>query len=336
MIISVTVTASVEQVVAGIPRFVSITANDSSATIFYTLDGTQPDMSSTIYTGAIQLPTDQLVITLNVIAIDGSSSSPVITYIYQTTFTGANSRFPRSGSNAAVNAPPTNDPYPFGTPPIQPNQNFTGTNTAGYNTDDPSLPQYADGYDGFGNQAGFTNEPLIGIPTKTLPVILSSTDAEGQSGYGIGTLPPVRVMAVKPIPETSVVGSNTFDPRALVTFQDSTLPPDPNSPTLINRQFFTLEDVNHTRTGNQYYNTALDAPPVSGAFLRQHYNPKDQTMTYYYFDSTQNRWMINKTSFVPTKDNSISNYWNVVPGRWQPKGADKVYQWITWKGNWLY
>lgn len=335
MIISVSVTASAEQVVAGIPRFVTISSNDTSATIFYTLDGSVPTIDSTIYTDTIQLPTDQLVITLNIIAIDGLSSSPIMTYTYQTTFTGADGRFPRSGTNAPVGSRPLGDLYPFGTYPTYPHQQYTGTNTAGYTTYDASLPAFPDGYNAYGMADGYTNEQQIGIPTKTLPIILSQNDAEGQGGYGIGTIPHRTVVPVAPIPEIALVGSTLFDPRALVTYQDSTQPPDPNAPTLINRQFFTLENVNRVRAGNQYYNTGLDAPPVSGAFVRQHYNPTDQTTTYYYFDSTQNRWIINKTSFIPTESNSISNYWGkVVFNRGQ--GAGQVFRWVPFKGQWLY
>lgn len=332
MTISVSVIASSTQVVAGIPQFVSITCNDTSATIFYTLDGSIPSASSTIYTGQFALPTNQPTVILNVIAIDGSSSSPVMTFTYQPSFLNANVRAPHSGTDVAVNAPPTNDPYPFGTPPLQPQGHFLGPSAAGYTTDDPSLPQYSTGYDAFGNPDGYVNIQPIGVPQEGQLTIYSTTDKEGQQGPGIGTFP--RYSIVPPIapPEISTVGSTTFDPRALVVYHDLTQPQDPGLPPFIHREHFTLEDVDHTRQGNQYFNTGLDSPPVSGTFLRQHYNPKDNTMNYYYLDTWQLRWVIVKT---PAPNNAITNYWSDVKPR-PGGGVGQIYQWCLFKANYLY
>ena len=334
-IISVSITASDEQIVSGIPRSITIATNMVS-TIFYTLDNTTPTIFSTIYTGPIQLPTDQTPLVLQVFATDGVSSSPVIVNTYQTTTLGPDTRVPHSGTDARPNAPPTNDPYPFGTPPIEPQGHYLGIGAAGLNVDDPSLPQTPTGFNAEGQPDGYTNEPLIGVPTKTQPIIFSETDAEGQEGPGIGTLPRSTIIPPVPPPEQANVGGVLFDPRAMVIYQDSTKPNDPNAPVFINKMHFTLEDVNHARDGNQYFNTALDAPPVSGGFLRSHFNSTDNTLTYYYFDSTQNRWIINKTSFIPTKENTISNYWGHAMFGNRTQGSNFVFKWVPFKGSWLY
>lgn len=330
-VISVAVIESDEQIISGVPRFISIVSNDPSATIFYTLDGSTPSTLSTIYTGQFALPTNQLIVTLNILAIDGDFASPILTYVFQSTFVNGDIRFPHSGTDAPVNAPPTNDPYPFGDFPYPYPSNFTGVASAGYTTDDPALPQTSSGFNAFGQPDGYTNETPIGVPTKSLPVIYSESDREGIQGPGIGTVPQSTIVPSKPIPEQSTVGSPLFDPRALVVYQDLTKPQDPGLPPFIHREHFTLEDVDHVRQGNQYFNTALDSPPVSGTFLRQHYNPTDNTMNYYYLDTWQNRWIITKT---PAPNNPINNYSsNVVASG---NGAGFVFQWVLFKANYLY
>lgn len=331
MIISVSITVSSEQIVSGIPRFATITTN-IPATIFYTTDGSIPTISSNIYTSQLALPTNQSVVILQVYATDGINSSPIITNTYQTYLQGTDTRFPHSGVDVPVNSFTPIDPYPFGTNPIQPEGNYLGPAAAGYTTDDPSLPQTATGFNAFGIPDGYTNEPLIGVPTKTLPIIYSESNAEGLEGPGIGTIPRSTIVPSTPPPEQTFVGSPLFDPRAMVIYQDLTKTADPTLPPFINRMHFSLEDVDHTRTGNQYFNTALDAPPVSGTFLRQHYNPSDNTMNYYYLDTWQNRWIIVK---APAEPNPINNYWGSTVNS-SNQGAGFVFQWLVFKANYLY
>ena len=108
----------------------------------------------------------------------------------------------------------------------------------------------------------------------------------------------VTIATEPPPPENSTQYTSTFDPRALVIFQD-VASEDPNSPPSINRQNFSLVDVNKNRDGNDLFTSGLDAPPTSGSFLRSHYNPRTNCITYYYFDSWTNRWIISTTPYVP-------------------------------------
>ncbi len=57
--ISIIIEESEAEVVSGIPKTVSITTN-VPATIFYTLDGSDPNLFSTIYMSPIFLPVDKL------------------------------------------------------------------------------------------------------------------------------------------------------------------------------------------------------------------------------------------------------------------------------------
>lgn len=329
MIISVSITASSEQIVSGIPRYLTIDTN-IPATIFYSIDGSDPTINSLIYIGPLELPTNQLTLVVKVFATDGTNTSPIITNTYQTPFNEGDLRTPHSGTDIQAQYSPIGDLYPFGTSPIQPQGNYLGTGAAGLNVYDPSLPATPSGFNADGLPDGYTNEPLIGIPTQTQPIILSETDVEGQMGDGIGTLPKKIIVEEAAPPEQVFVGNTLFDPRASVIYFDGTKPDDLTQPPFINRMHFTLEDVNKVRQGNQYFNTALDAPPVSGTFLRQHYNPKDNTMNYYYLDTWQLRWIIAK---IPNPGNAISNYWgSVVSGA----SSSKVFQWKLFKANYLY
>lgn len=333
-VISISITESAEQIVSGIPRSASISTN-LPATIFYTLDGTDPTLFSNIYTSTIQLPTDNPILVLKVFATDGINSSNIVINTYETDVLGQNVRAPHSGTDAPANSTQAliNLP-PFGSSSLAPTQHFLGPATAGLTVDDPSLPQVSTGFDGNGNETGFTNGQSLDIPSQNFPFLYSETDAEGQRGPGIGTLPLNKIIFGAPPPEQSNIGSPMFDPRALVIIQDLTVKQDPLVPPHINRMSFTLEDVEHTRTGNQFFNTGLDAPPVSGSFLKQHYNPANNTMTYYYFDSTQNRWIQSTVPFTPKADQY--NYASKTVLRRGGFGATKVFSWIPFKASYLY
>lgn len=334
-VISISVTESEEQIISGIPVSVSISTNIPSM-IFYTLDGTTPNFFSTIYTASITIPTGSPTIVLSIFATNGIENSAVLVETYQTNVLGQDARFPHSGTNACANSnQSTIDPAPFGSPPIQPNQQFLGPGEAGltvYNPEFPAGPPT--GYDGSGAPTGFTNNQDKGIPTKKFPIIYSDSDAEGMEGYGIGTLPLSTIVPPTAPPERTDINSMTFDPRAFVIIQDLTKPVDPGLPPHINRMSFTLEKVEITREGNQYFNVGPDAPPVSGSFVRREFNATNNTMKYYYIDTTQNRWIISTVPYTPAADQF--NYASSMVSAMGSPGARNVYEWVTFKGNWLY
>lgn len=308
-VISITITQSSEQVMAGIPKTVSITTN-IPATIFYTLDGTDPTLFSTMYTGPIFLPFNQLLVTLKVMATNGTDSSPIVIEQYMTDMVDGNVRLPHSGTtaHAGSNIP---DYYPFGNPPFQPKQQFTNPANAGpYDgaVYDPSKPAVSNGFDGQGNPTSFSNEPYN---TLNYQITYTDRNAEGAQGNGIGnipgdvTLPYPSDVQIDPGqtsnqgPEFTDQFTVTFDPRAMVIFQDFTQE-NPDDPPQINRQFFSLENPERARDGTFYYNTGQDSTaPPSGAFITAKVNPRTQTITHYYRDSWSNRWMISTSPYKP-------------------------------------
>lgn len=328
-VISITVTVSEEEVVAGIPRTVALATN-ILASIFYTLDGSAPTLFSTVYTGPIFLPTDKLSVTLKIFATNGVDSSAIVTETFITnSVEGTNARLPHSATNVAAgeNIPGL---YPFGNNPIQPNGEFLNPADAGLTVDNPALSQIPSGFDGSGNPTGFTNEPYN---LENYSIRYSTTDREGQTGHGIGNLPAqVTVEVPPPPPDETNQNSTLFDPRAFVIFQDATTE-NPNDPPNINRMHFSLENPERARDGNNFFTAGLDAPPVSGSFLRSHYNPRTNMITYYYLDTWTNKWIISTAPYSPNGswDGNMSNI-----ALSKRPGAGFVFEWLPFTRRVLF
>ncbi len=336
-VICVTVIQSAEQVVSGIPRTVSVTTN-IPATVFYTLDGSTPTLFSTIYTGPIFLPVNEFVVNLSILATNGTDSSPIVVETYQTDIVNGNARLPHSATDACPEGL-SPDSYPFGNPPFQPDQKFLNPAKAGVTVYNPALPAKPTGFDGQGNPVGFTNKPYN---IKNYQIVYSTKNAEGEQGPGIGNLPGITTdpypSDIQPNtaqtgtqgPEQTSQFTATFDPRAMVIFQDFSKE-DPNDPPMINRQYFSLEDPERARDGTFYFNTGVDATaPVSGSFIRAHYNPRTNTITHYYRDSWSNRWIISTAPYTPngTYDGNLAAG---VMGR-----NAHVYEWLPFTRRVLF
>lgn len=336
-VISITITQSSDQVVFGIPKTVSISTNIPS-TVFYTLDGTAPTLFSSIYTGPIFLPFNQLLVTLSIYATDGTNSSPVVVEQYQTDIVDSNARLPHSATTAQAGYV-VPDSYPFGTPPYQPKQGYLNPADSGVTVNDPTLPTIPNAFDGFGNPTTFTNQPY---DTTNYQIRYETKDAEGQQGNNIGNLPATVTLPYPSDvqlntgptssqgPEQTNQFTTTFDPRAMVIFQDFSQE-DPNDPPQINRQSFSLEDPERARDGTFYYNTGLDASaPASGTFIRSSYNARNNTITCYYRDSWSNKWIISTSPYQPngTYDGNLAQVASAFGG--------KVFEWLPFTRRVLF
>lgn len=319
-VISISITESTKQIVSGVPKSVTLSANIPS-TIFYTLDGTDPDLTSSVYIGAISLPTNNPSVTLKIFATNGVDSSAIISKLYAPSTLGA--RHPHDtviGLSPGQSVP---DLFPYGdNAPLNP---VRYGKSGGITVDSPDVPNISDGYDGSatGTSASGTDSPL-----SSYQFVYSTANSKGETGHGIGTLPGKAVLRVPQNitqPESSNASSKFFNPKAMVIYQDSRNGSYDDVPQL-NRGYFSLQNLERSRNGALLMNTAFDSSSVTGSFLRQHYNPKDNTITYYYRDSDSGRWIISVEPFAPKNDNIGALYRIVFSNR--NNGSSHVFKWV--------
>ena len=319
-VISIQITRSKDEIIAGIPKYVSIAANISSI-IFYTLDGSTPTILSQQYVEPIKLPSSSNVI-LKTFATNGVDSSTILEEIYQTSI--VDSRKPRSDTTQSIQTQLPADPFPFGSNVGSLDVSYLPPgSTGGVIVNDPLKPSVSNGFDGFGNEAGFTNNVY---DTNNYKITYSQSDRQNKPMLGVGNLPSKVTISDKPknIPQETYYSQKLFNPKALVVYHDA----DKESlsdPSLIMSSSFTLPSVSSSTKapGQNFYVSALDSAAPTASLVRQFYNPKDHTYTYYYFDSKSLRWIISKTSYTPSPE---SGYLHATVFSRNP--ADKfVFKW---------
>ncbi len=327
-VVTVTITESEIQLLSGIPKSLTLSTN-VPATIFYTLDGTDPNTSSSVYVGELELPTNQTTVIFKVFATDGVDSSAIIERAYRPVIDVLR----QSHDQATVDSSCCNeyDLFPYGdkSPELPVVYGNFGPNDL--IVDKPDAANLFDGYDGTatGTWAGGTDLPLEEYEIK-----FSERNAIGERGRGIGTL-PAEVTFVDPEPpqQSSNMNDKFFDPRALVIYQDSR--EEPYDPELlqINRQFFSLEDSNAERIkdGILLNTTAFEGLSPTGSFVRAHFNPRENTTTYYYHDSQTLRWIISKEP-APVQNPRTGIFNILFSSRGSPNDR-QVFRWYPFKGS---
>lgn len=321
-VINITITQSPMQLVSGIPISVTLEPSQPS-TIFYTLDGSDPTSSSFVYFEPISLKAFGESVTLKFFATDGINTSPIFTELYAPNITGARQPHDQIISNQ--------DPFlnratfPFGSSVAELNPDIVYGNTAGPIVDNGQPPRILDGYDG---TATATPAGYVKLPTSQFEFLFSETNSIGQYGKGIGTL-PANVIYIKPridnkVQQSSSTSDKLFNPKALVIYQDGTNPNQPDFP-IINRAHFDLESPTK-RDGSGLNPENLTS---SGTFVKSHYNPTDNTVTYYYYDNRVGRWIISKEPYVQ-KNPNLGNLSGLVWRTSRDKGLGFVFKWNMW------
>lgn len=311
MTIFLTVTESTRKKVDTIPVYLTV-STDVISSIFYTFDGSDPTTDSDIYIDSIQLPTNSTSFTVKIWATNGSDQSDIYSKSYSFTFVGTDI--------ATVNITNVNDlttapRFPFGDN-LQAVGIQTGTKVAGsIVVDDLSVSNTLDGYDGAGNQVGYSDE------TADYIRIYSETNRLGQTGRGIGTLPAqVTYQQSASNPDYSSVNDKFFNPKAKLIFQ-SYLDTNNQDVTPLNRSSFISGKLNPT----EYSKVGTGQSHIlgSGTALRQQFNPKDSTITYYYFDSKTLQYIKSVEKFIPNSNSSAGSV--VISNRQQ--GSGYVFKW---------
>jgi hypothetical protein len=321
MIINITITESPVQLLSGIPLNVSLEANIPS-TIFYTIDGSEPTELSNIYISPIKLPTSRSLVVLKIYATNGVDYSPIITKSYSTNVLG--NRMPRSTVVGLDSSIPSDPPSTFGS--SSPNPTTYYGESGGITVDDYKVEGYPDGYDGTatGTTVGRTDKQYN---TENYDIKYSTTDHIGQTGRGIGTL-PAKTKIVQPIQlnNSNNANSKLFNPKSLVIIQDGR--EENENPPIMMRQFFSLGNPETERDGILYNTTAFDGLGTTGTFLKPHYNPKDNTWTFYYRDFDTNRWIM---SIEPVKDSQVNTSINQLLLPSSTFAEKKVFKWFPFK-----
>lgn len=314
--ITLTITESEVQVMHGIPRTVTVESNNP-ATIFYTLDGTDPDVNSSIYTGPIRMPGTVSQVILKVFATDGIESSAIITSIFSGTINGAPFGYNKVTNYTALQGT-NNVGFPFATLATGVGTAFGGVAMAPVDDLEIDNEPNTDGYDYLGNPINGTD-----LPETSYTRVFTNLDRYGRTGWGIGTL-PTEVTIRKPVaaPKQSSTNDAVFNPRALVIFQDGTQDGYNIENVGLNRANFSLTD-SKMRDGT-YITTR--AAGTTGTFVRSEYNDREQVMTYYYHDRESLRWIISKEPY------SLANYRSLNLSKivFSPrdKGAALIFQWV--------
>jgi hypothetical protein len=324
-VITVSITESPVQKVAGIPLTIDLSTN-IAATIFYTLDGTTPTILSDIYITTIEMPLDVGRVTLKAFATDGVNISSVVTEEYGTTVIG--DRFPHAAVSTQTQGYASLNLFPFGD--VSPEPHVTYGNVGGVTVDDPDVTGIPDGFDGTatGTHADQTD---LEYRLHNYEVIYSETNSKGEYSQFVGTLPAtVTIRVPPPAPGYSEVDDALFNHNALVIYQDGTKEPyDPNI-THVNKQFFSLGNDETVRDGSNYRTTALEGANITGSMTSYFYNPREDTYTFYYRDSESNRWIISKEpNRTASNISALRNMQMPSSGR----EGTKVFRWIPFKGS---
>lgn len=324
-VITLILTESDIQLLSGIPKSVALSTN-VSATIFYTLTGDDPTTSSLVYIGGdLAIPTNQTTVIFKVFATNGVDSSAIVERTYRPVIDVLR----KSHDQVTTDSSNSNsyDKFPYGghSPELPARYGGFGPNDAIVNKSD--VANIFDGFDGTG-----TGTPAGGtdLPLEDYQILFSETNEIGQRGRGIGTLPAkVTITTLPANMQSSNMNDKYFDPRALVIYQDSREEPFDPELLQINRQFFSLEDSNSERIkdGALLHTTAFDGLAPTGSFVRAHFNPRDNTTTYYYHDSQTLRWIISKEP-APIRNPRIGIF-NILFS--STPGGKYVYRWHTFK-----
>jgi len=259
-VVTLTFTGSEDQIVSGVPRYMTIESN-VPATIYFTIDGSTPTTSSPIYTTTFEMPDGVNSVTLSAFGVDGDGvSGPILTQI-----------FAADTTRATVSR---------------------HTGLEGFVLDRADMGNdTVYGWDADGEPARF-----IDVDLDTLDVIRKET---GYLGIAEGTEIEVSVPDPSTtgsliddgfIPFSTPQHAQFFNRRARMVLIDNR---EDNDIRLTLRPYGSLHDIYREFGGKRIREAADDAAYVSGGFVRRFYDAKNNVMVSYYFDHNEHRYIKN-------------------------------------------
>jgi hypothetical protein len=286
--ITLTFTASTEEIVSGVPRLVVI-SSDVPATIYYTIDGTDPTEDSAVYADAIDFPEGVGSVILSAFAIDSElNTSEIFTTTYATNIIRLE-RTHITGSEGKVVDRVTDD------------------------------RDNAIGYDADGDEVAYTDEELY----KLRP----SYSSQGWQGIEAGTAISVGVPDPEDTPYpfdddfdpySTIESSQFFNPYAKVIVMDAR---QDNEVSILNRPWGSLRNVSREFGGKRLVDAAEDPTYISGGFVKSFYSVENNVMVSYYFDRNTYRY-IKSIQEMPATASGIGNWNHSFPlvFRWIQRG----------------
>jgi hypothetical protein len=266
-VLTITAVGLGPQLMAGIPQLVELETN-LPATIYFTLDGSEPTVTSPVYTQVIQLPT-MMHVHLRALAISGPDSGTLNITFAALPIVHPTRRFEGYGAGIVVDA--------YGVPEVV---------IDGYGPDEQRP---------VGDFEYPVNVPVRGsdIPLINLETKYSRT---GFDGEGPGTLISVgfpqdlgqRESAVDAKASSPNHNNVYFNPRSLFIVIDGRDGYQDQSVFIINRPFGgTMDEVKYLGGKTLYQ----ESPYISGGLVRQFYNYEKGIGVFYYFDHNECRWI---------------------------------------------
>lgn len=292
-VITVTAEGLGPELIAGIPLLVSLTTN-LPATVYFTLDGSEPSTASAIYVQPIPMPTDRNSVRLRALAVSGLDRGTLdLTYAVDPGITAPPWRFPYDGAGVVVDA--------YGVPEV-----------------------VVDGY-------GPGDDLVLDVPVRGSDEPLKDLELQysvaGFDGIGPGTLisigfPDPNVIArkrgaVDPEPSSPNNDNVYFNPRSLYVTIDGRDGYQDQSVFIVNRPWAGTVNPETYLGGKQFYQPA---PYISGGRVRSFYNWDKGIMVTYYFDMNELRWVKSIQSLDTDR--------HPLTGRRPSTGPPMVFQWV--------
>jgi hypothetical protein len=255
--IVLTLEESTVEYVSGFPEYVSFSTS-KPATVYYTLDGTDPDEESLIAVGNIYLPTSGSSFTLKAIAISSDDSSAILEEEYKTDSTNLDG--PRHLGDEGISI------LPYGEDVVD------------------SLAFDADGEDAQKAAVDLTDLEIKASRTDSKGVMLDEKKTS-VSFVNFAEVPAVSSETIESTPNDNV----DFDPKAkFITIDGSTSDKFENQVVkIVNRPYSTFGPT------TKFYDERLgeEQPIVTGNYVRSYYNPDTGIYISYYWESLESRWI---------------------------------------------